>query len=374
MTDIQTSTPDISESQLPSKLQNAGISGAGGGGFPSYVKWRSLENARYLLVNHQESEPNCYIDKWIGSRYAQELAAFFDALLDAGLQTIVIGAKHAHRDPWLRPLEDATDGTVYEPDQLPIDCEKTSGVVFAYTDDVYEYGMENVLLRVVAGTVIGKDLPVDYGWIVQNTETIYNIYRAIRDDRPVLRKYVHIDGFRPDGSRLPHTMLEAPIGTSAGTLLETAGVDPGMVTDDRILVEGGPGWCFKIQRPPHRYGIRKHTNCLLVLGAETAAENVYANGRINVLEQYDWSLSDPDTDPTTVQPDRVHVPIITNEEYWELVTPSTAVVERGDHVQQGDVIAKAEPRGDGFCLAHHAPIDGTVTDVTIHEIELQRTA
>ena len=357
---------------LPAVLQAAGVSGAGGGGFPAYVKWQALDDVRHLLVNHQESEPNCYVDRWLGRAHADELATLFDALLEEALETVVVGAKHADRDPWLRPLERATDGTAYTPDQLPIDPEPESGVVFAYTDDTYEYGMETVLLRVTAGTVIGKDLPVDYGWVVQNTETLYNIARALADDDPVLRKFVHIDGFQANGDRLPHRLFDVPVGTPAATLLDAVGVDPGGLAEDRVLAEGGPGWCFKVQRPPDRYGVRKRTNCLLVLDEETVAANTYANGRVDVLDPFDWSLADPDTEPSPVTPDRVHVPTITNDEYSDVVAASTPVVELGDTVAKGELVAEAEPRGDGFCLAHRTPVAGRVADVTPREVEVHR--
>ncbi len=364
---------DLDAASLSSVLREAGLSGAGGGGFPTYVKWRDRDDVDHLLVNHQESEPNCFVDKWLGRRYADELATFFDGLLDAGLQSVVVGAKAKDRERWHRPLEAATDATVYEPEDLPLDPAETSGVVFAYTDDTYEYGMENVLLRVATGTVIGKDLPVDYGWIVQNTETVVNICRAVGDDAPVLRKWVHADGVDAGGERLDHGMFEVPVGTAAADLLSAVGADPGAVPDDRVLVAGGPGWCFEVHRPPDRFGVRKRTNCLLLLDRATVEANTYGNGRVNVLDAADWTVEDPDTDPTRLEPDRVHVPIVTNEAYRDLVAPSTATVALGDQVERGDRIADPEPQGDGFCVAHHAPIDGRVVDVTPREVEIRRS-
>jgi hypothetical protein len=70
-------------------------------------------------VNHQESEPNYYIDKWLGHERADELGQLFDALLDRALDAIVIGAKE--RDPWMGPLETATDATMCEPSDIPLD-------------------------------------------------------------------------------------------------------------------------------------------------------------------------------------------------------------------------------------------------------------
>jgi len=361
-----------SPEQIATRLQEAGLSGAGGAGFPSYVKWNTIDEVDSLLVNHQESEPNCYVDKWIGREHAEELAALFDALLETTLDTVVIGAKQKDREPWLTPLEEATGGTVRAPDELPIDVAEESGVVFTYTQPRYELGMENVLLQKTAGTILGKDLPVDYGWIVQNTETLYNVWRALAEEEPVLHKFVHVDGYRGDGSRVPHRMFEAPVGTSAAALLEAAGVDPDSLAKDRTLVDGGPGWCFKVQRPADRYGVAKHTNCLMILDEADVEEYTYGNDRINVIEPLDWDHEEPDTEPTQITPDRVHIPIVTNEVYDDLVAKSRPTVEFGNDVTDGQVVATPRKEGRGFSVAHHTPIAGEVADVTPREVEVRR--
>lgn len=143
-------------------IHDAGVAGAGGAGFPSYTKWEHANSTDYLLMNHQESEPNYYIDKWIGEEYAEEFAILFDLLLDEVFDVIVVGAKWKDRE-YLAELEVKTSGTVHPPDELPLDPEDESGVVFAYTENQYQYGMESVLLNTVADTVIGEDLPMDHG-------------------------------------------------------------------------------------------------------------------------------------------------------------------------------------------------------------------
>jgi Na+-translocating ferredoxin:NAD+ oxidoreductase RnfC subunit len=243
--------------------------------------------------------------------------------------------------------------------------------VFTYTDDTYQFGMENVLLQEVAGVVLGKDLPVDYGWIVQNTETLYNAYRALADEAPVLEKYVHIDGYLSDGSRVPHRMFEAPIGTSAESLLAAAGVDPNTLGRDRTLVDGGPGWCFAVQRPADRYGVTKHTNCLMLLEDQLIDEHTYGNGRINVMEPLAWDHDNPATEPSQIDPDRVHIPIVTNETYGDTVAASEPIVEFGDRVTRGEKVAKQKQNSDGFSVSHHATIDGVVSDVTPREVEIR---
>lgn len=361
----------IEQGRISDRIRTAGLSGAGGGGFPTYPKWQELETVDTLLVNHQESEKNCYMDKWIGRERASELADLFDALLAGPLELVIVGAKISDR-AWTRSLEESTAAQVYLPEELPVDPEAESGVVVAYTEDEYQYGMENVLLQRVAGVILGKDLPVDYGWIVQNTETVYNIYRALFEGEPVLDKYVHVDGYLADGSRIPHRLFKAPIGTSAEELLGAAGVDADTLARDRTLVDGGPGWCFAVQRPADRYGVTKHTNCLMLLEDQVIEDHVYGNGRIDVQEPLSWDHNDPATDPVRLDPDRVHIPIVTNEAYADTVGSSSSLVAFGDHVERGETVARPRSEGDGFSVCHHATIDGIVSDVTPREVEVRR--
>jgi Na+-translocating ferredoxin:NAD+ oxidoreductase RnfC subunit len=365
----------ITDGSISSQLRETGLSGAGGAGFPTYPKWDQLESVDSLLVNHQESDKNCYMDKWIGREHAAELAELFEGLLAGPLERVVIGAKLADRE-WSRPLEKETDATVYLPDELPIDPSAESGVVFAYTEEKYQLGMENVLLQEVGEVVLGKDLPIDYGWVVQNTETLYNMHRALANEEPVLDKYVHVDGYLSDGSRVPHRMFKVPIGTSAEELLAAAGVDPNTlgaecIDRDRTLVDGGPGWCFTIQRPADRYGVTKHTNCLMLLDDELIEEHTYGNGRIDVRDPLTWDQNDHATEPVQIEPDRVHIPTVTNETYDDVVAASTPLVGFGDDVKRGEEIAKPKPNGDGFSVSHHATIDGKVADVTPREVEIR---
>ncbi|WP_306056629.1 NADH dehydrogenase subunit [Natronococcus wangiae] len=344
-------------------LRNAGVAGAGGAGFPSYAKWEHLESVDSLLVNHQESEPNYYIDKWLGRKRTDELAALFDGLLDHAFDRIVIGAKRTDREEWVVDLERATDATIYEPDELPID-ESERGVVVAYTEDKYEYGMESVLLRLVAGVVMqGGELPMDHGWLVQNTETLRNVRTALVDGEPTTRKFVHVDG------RVPrHRFLEVPIGTPATDLLEAAGRTDGL-DENEVILDGGPGWCFEIDDSPDEFGVRKRTNCLLVMERSVVEENrLGGGGRVNVLASAAWKHSVHETEPAeTIRPDRVEVPLITNPDFEGVVTPSEPIVRPGDELEEGEMIARP---GEGISIAQHSPIDGTVTAVDDRSISI----
>jgi Na+-translocating ferredoxin:NAD+ oxidoreductase RnfC subunit len=342
-------------------LRSAGVAGAGGAGFPTHAKWRRLDDVDHLLVNHQESEPIYYMDRWLARERTDGFAALFDALLDAAFETVVVTPKLKDRD-WNRPLEAATDATVYLPDELPVDADNESGVVFAYTDDEYKYGMESVLLNVATGTVVGgDDLPMDHGWIVQNTETLWNVYRALDRGEPTTRTYVHVAG-----NVARHRFLDVPVGTPAADLLDAAGRPLGSLSDAEVLLHGGPGWSFRTDDTPAAFRASKRTNGLLVLDTETVAANTYGDGRIDVLDARDWG-GDHETTPTRLDPEAVGVPLATNEAIGP-VGSGAPVVDPGDEVTAGEMIAAP---GDGISNAHHTPIDGTVTAVTDDRVDVR---
>ncbi len=361
------SSVDLSETTVPAirtTIRSAGIAGSGGAGFPSYAKWEHADAVDGLLVNHQESEPNFFIDKWLGTARADELGTLLERLHEELFSVIVIGAKVTDREPHLRALEERLKPTVYLPDELPID-DDASGFVIAYTEDRYEYGMESVLLRLVADTVIGNDLPMEHGWIVHNTETLFNIYRALTAGTPVTEKYLHIDGDVPT-----HRFVRAPIGTPGTQLLTAAGVDPAELDPQAVLADGGPGWCFATNTPPDRYGIRKRTNCVLVLDEGTIEEHTLGDDRINVLETYDRDTETFETEPTAViEPDVVRIPLQSNPAFEGVVAPSEPIVEPGTVVERGEIIAR--PAESGISNPQHASIDGTVRSVTDSWIEIE---
>lgn len=353
-------------SELSVTLRNAGLAGAGGAGFPTYAKWQQVDDVDALLVNHQESEPNYFMDKWLGAAETETLAGLFEALLDEVFDVIVVGAKEKDRDRWMREFERLTDATVYRPDDLPVDEDEESGVVFAYTEDRYEFGMESVLLRMVADTVIGNDLPVDHGWIVQNTETLYRAYHALVDGDPMTRKFVVVDGDVPN-----HRLLDVPVGTPAAALLEAAGRVPSEIRDHEVLLDGGPGWCFEVEQSADEFGIRKRTNCVLALPEREVEGNLLGDERVNVLSEREWENRAMESEPTArLDPNRVRIPLITNPSFEGVVERARPLVEVGDDVDEGEMIAR--PTGDGFSVPHHASIPGTVTEVSDSHVTIER--
>lgn len=357
MTGLSETISDGKPERIPEILRRCGVAGAGGAGFPAYVKWSDLEETHALLVNHEESEPNFYSDKWLMREHADAYAELFEGLLGGVLNLIVIGAKWKHREPWMGPLEAAVDPAIYEPDELPLDPGSESGVVIAYTEPLYDLSQEPSLLWTTVGVQLGRDLPAEHGWIVQNSETVHNIYRALRHEDPVIRKYVHVDGETPR-----HRHFHVPLGTTADRLLRESGLEAGRPGNGNVLVDGGPGWCSLVDEPAGDYGVSKRTNAVMVLD-EAMVESCrddFEEHRINALDARDWTGRQHEVEPTAVTPDRVIVPLIDNPAFAGTVTPARPVVSEGDAVEAGDVIA--EP-AEGISLPAHASVAGVVRTV-----------
>lgn len=68
----------LSEEEAVEIMRQAGILGAGGGGFPTYFKYKNLQP--HLIVNANESEPGYWADKVMHKEYLDEYLKVYEAL------------------------------------------------------------------------------------------------------------------------------------------------------------------------------------------------------------------------------------------------------------------------------------------------------
>ncbi|MEJ2507614.1 MAG: 4Fe-4S dicluster domain-containing protein, partial [Ignavibacteriaceae bacterium] len=84
--------------------------------------------------------------------------------------------------------------------------------------DFYPSGDEFELVYEATGRLIPPaGIPLDIGCVVNNVETLYNIFRA-KDDKPVINKFVSVNG----AVKKPSSFF-APVGTSFKELIKIAG-------------------------------------------------------------------------------------------------------------------------------------------------------
>ena len=179
------------------RLSEFGVVGAGGGGFPSAVKFQA--HVSTVIANAAECEPLLHKDKEL---LIDQPEAFLHGLrmtVDlVGARDGIVAIKERYRDI-----------------VAAIEHQAPPSIRVVPLPDVYPAGDEFILVHMVTGRVIPPGgLPKDVDVVVANVETLLNV--AL--DRPVTHKYLTIAG----AVQNPVT-VRAPIGTSIGEVLAAAG-------------------------------------------------------------------------------------------------------------------------------------------------------
>ena len=224
---------------LSSILQQNGIVGAGGAGFPTYAKLN--ENAETIILNCAECEPLLRLHRQLLEKHAREIVSTFYLMGQTmGSKDIVIGIKKAYK------------GAIAALNECIGDYE---GVRLGLLDEVYPAGDEVVLIYEVTGKVVAPGgLPIQSGVAVFNVETVYNVYRAIKKHTPVVDKLVSVV------AEVNHPVtVRVPIGCTIEEVVQMAG---GVTTKNPVYFVGGPmmGNIGTGAQP-----VTKTTNAVLVL-------------------------------------------------------------------------------------------------------------
>jgi Na+-translocating ferredoxin:NAD+ oxidoreductase RnfC subunit len=192
------------------RIEELGIVGAGGGGFPAAVKFRTQVGA--VLVNAAECEPLLHKDKELLLHEPDALFAGLRVAMDrTSASEGIVGIKEKY-----------TEVIATLARRLP------AGVRIFPLKDVYPAGDEFVLVHDVTGRVIPPGgLPKDANVAVSNVETLVNIGL----DRPVTHKYLTVAGAVAE----PVT-LRVPVGISIGEVIAAAG---GATVPDFGVLLGG---------------------------------------------------------------------------------------------------------------------------------------
>ncbi len=179
------------------RIDELGIVGAGGGGFPTAVKFKT--QASLLIANAAECEPLLHKDKELLHHHAEPFLRGMQMAMElVGAREGVVGIKEKYLDIIAALEAVAPTGIRVQP--LP---------------DCYPAGDEFILVHMVTGRVIPPGgLPKDVDCAVANVETLMNIGL----DRPVTHKYLTVAG----AVATPVT-LRVPVGITIGEVIDAAG-------------------------------------------------------------------------------------------------------------------------------------------------------
>ncbi|HVM50653.1 MAG TPA: 4Fe-4S dicluster domain-containing protein [Candidatus Acidoferrum sp.] len=199
---------------LADQVKQAGVVGAGGGGFPTHVKLAA--KADTVIANGAECEPLLHKDAVVMERQAAELVRGMELAMEAvGASSGVIGIK-AKKKHAVETVTAACKGTDLRVQLL---------------GDYYPAGDEYDLVYEVTHRLIPPaGIPIQVGVVVNNVETFINI-AAAAEGKPVTHKWLTIAG----AVRAPAT-LRVPLGVTYRNCLEAVG---GLTTEDPVLCIGG---------------------------------------------------------------------------------------------------------------------------------------
>jgi Na+-translocating ferredoxin:NAD+ oxidoreductase RnfC subunit len=322
-------------------MSQAGIVGAGGGGFPTYFKWKNPQPN--LIVNCTESEPGYWGDKVLHREYFDEFLELFEAMKTIfGVEQVIMGV-HFKDEEWFSRYKESANG-LYSvslvPDKYSMGEEKT------LIKNIFNENKEKWVPRRVELPDGNKrpGLPLDAGHIVQNTETLLNIYNAFFLGRPVTTKFVNI--FGPD---LPLKLYETPLGSSATELLSIAGVDVDAEAGKLSVIDGGP---YLNEMGIESLGegdafVRRTTNGFLVIPKGVASKE-YADIKTKLPDEGVVSL--------VGKISGVNLPL-----GGRFLKPATPLISEGEEVEYGQKIG--EPVDEGFSIGVWASAGGTVTSI-----------
>ena len=228
---------DIKE--LQKIMQENGVVGAGGAGFPTYMKL--TDKADTILMNCAECEPLLKLHRQLLEKHAYEIMKTFDMVAETvGASQAIIGIKKSY---------------VQTINALNQHIEEFPRVKIHLLDEVYPMGDEVVLIYETTGKVVRPGgLPIESGVAVFNVETVYNVYRALNEKTPVEDKLVSVV------AEVEHPItVRVPIGTPLEEVVALAG---GVTTKDAVYFVGGPmmGNIGTGAQP-----VTKTTNAILVL-------------------------------------------------------------------------------------------------------------
>lgn len=199
---------------LVASVRQAGVVGAGGGGFPTHVKLAATADT--VIANGAECEPLLHKDAAVMERDAALVVRGMQLAMDAvKARDGVVGIK-AKNAPAVDAIRAACAGT---------------NVRVHLLGDYYPAGDEYDLVHEVTGRLIPPaGIPLNVGIVVCNVETFANIARAA-DGQPVTHKILTIAG----AVAAPVT-LTVPLGTSLRDCIAAAG---GPTAADPVLCIGG---------------------------------------------------------------------------------------------------------------------------------------
>lgn len=226
---------------LLERIQESGISGMGGAGFPTHIKVNVKQPVDYLIINAVECEPYITADDLLMQERASDIIAGIEILVKLlSPKAVLIGIEDD------KPIAAAS---------LKAAIGQRTNYFVREVPTKYPSGGEKQLIQLLTNKEVPAGRrPLDIGIVMQNVGTAFAIAQAVLDDIPLIHRVVTVAG----ETLAQQQNVLALIGTPISDLLNACGFQP--EPQQRIIV-GGPMMGFAIA--DWSVPVVKTTNCIL---------------------------------------------------------------------------------------------------------------
>ena len=243
--------PELTPEEIVERIKNAGVTGMGGAGFPTFIKLcpPPTAKAECVIINAVECEPYITSDYRLMMEHADEI-----------LEGLKLLMKAAKVDKGYIGIE------TNKPKAIQLLTEKTAQlpqIEVVPLKQRYPQGGEKQLVDAVIRRQVPAPpaIPVNVGAIVQNVGTAFAVYQAVMKNKPLFERYTTVTGKQLSQ---PGNFL-VRMGTPMKDLLALCG---GIPEGERKLLAGGPmmGKALNTDEVP----VCKGTNSVTLISGEEA--------------------------------------------------------------------------------------------------------
>ena len=243
--------PELTPDEIVERIKNAGVTGMGGAGFPTFIKLcpPPTAKAECVIINAVECEPYITSDYRLMMEHADEI-----------LEGLKLLMKAAKVDKGYIGIE------TNKPKAIQLLTEKTAQlpqIEVVPLKQRYPQGGEKQLVDAVIRRQVPAPpaIPVNVGAIVQNVGTAFAVYQAVMKNKPLFERYTTVTGKQLSQ---PGNFL-VRMGTPMKDLLALCG---GIPEGEHKLLAGGPmmGKALNTDEVP----VCKGTNSVTLISGEEA--------------------------------------------------------------------------------------------------------
>lgn len=233
-------------------IQDCGIIGMGGNGYPTYLKYNTDVKINTLIINATESESYVVADYSLLKQKSEEILECIDAIMEINeIDKAYIAIKR--KDQELKKVLDLCIGTYLK-------------IKIIQVPDLYPIGWERSLVKYVCKKDYDK-YPIEKGIITNNVSTIYAMYEALKYNKPLTERIVTFAGNGINNSQNVYVKV--------GTLINEVINKIGGAKEECNYIAGGPMMGKLLEND--ELVITNNLNCVLILQKENSEKILPCN-------------------------------------------------------------------------------------------------